>query len=83
MGIYQEQLLTVKEAATKYGLSYWMIYNNIAHEPTFPAINLGPKRNYRIYEGGHKDLLTRRPASAKTKNRFVPSADDILEDLGL
>ena len=81
MGIYPEKLLRVKEAATKYDLSFWMIYSNIANEPTFPAINLGPKRNYRIFEGRLKDWLTRRPAKAKTKNRVVPSADDILEDM--
>lgn len=82
MGIYPEKLLTVKEAATKYDLSNWMLYSNIAQEPTFPAINLGPKRNYRIYEGKLKDWLTRRPAGSKTKNRFVPSAEDILQELG-
>jgi hypothetical protein len=78
-----ERLLTVSEAINKYQLTQWAVYENIKTEPTFPVINLGPRKNYRLYEGGLKNWLNRHPAKKRRDATFVPTADDILEELGL
>ena len=83
MGKDVESLLTVKEVADKYQLTYWVIYQNIKTEPTFPAINLGPTKNYRIFEGRLKNWINRHPAKKRSNPSFVPSAQDIIEDLDL
>lgn len=74
-----EKLLTVSETTNRYDLSLWSIYNNIHTDPTYPVVNLGPKRNYRLFKGRLERWLLNRPTEAATRRRFVPDADEILE----
>lgn len=53
-------LISVKNAITKFGLSKYVIYSSIKIDPTFPAINIGPKKNYKIYEDELKVWLLRK-----------------------
>ena len=49
----------------------------------FLSVNLGPRKNYRIYEGKLKYWLNKRPAKERRAGSFIPTADEILEELDL
>lgn len=41
----------------KYNLSRYMIYNTIKTDESFPVVDLGPKKNYRIDLNGFEMWL--------------------------
>ncbi len=41
-------LLSVREITRVYRLTKYTIYTLIKTDPTFPCINIGPRKNYRI-----------------------------------
>jgi integrase len=43
-----ERLLSIKELTRAFNVSYWAIYRAIKNDSSFPIINIGPTKNYRI-----------------------------------
>ena len=76
------QLLTVKELMAQYNLSRYVIYEAIKSDPSFPVINLGPKKNYRINKIKFEEWLFRRSKSSEIMPFSIPSGDDLLKDIG-
>ena len=76
-------LITVAQAMNRYQLTKHVIYEAIKHDPTFPAINLGPKKNYRIDENDLVLWLKRKRHAPTDAPLHVPTGDDLLKELDL
>ena len=77
------KLMSVKNAAQIFGMSEWAIYQAIKNDPAFPVVNIGPIKNYRIPEGRLRYWLQKRPTQVARKGVFIPTGQDLLEELGL
>lgn len=76
-------LMTIKQAANIFGLSQWCLYQAIKLDPSFPVVNVGPVKNYRIPEGRLRYWLQKRPTQVAKKGVFIPTGSDLLEEVGL
>lgn len=76
------QLLTVKEVMNQYNLSRNVIYESIKRDPSFPVINLRPKKNYRINKVRLEEWLYRRDKSSEIAPFSIPTGDDLLKGIG-
>lgn len=76
-------LVTIKEIVRQFNISRYCVYEAIKNDPTFPAINVGPNKNYRIDPVDFKLWLQRRPKIHKQTPMFIPSGKDLLTELNL
>ncbi len=76
------QLLTVKQVMAQYNISRYVIYESIKNDPSFPVINLGPKKNYRINKVRLEEWLYRRDKSNEIAPFSIPTGDDLLKGIG-
>jgi predicted DNA-binding transcriptional regulator AlpA len=76
------QLLTVKQVMAEYNLSRYVIYQSIKIDPSFPVINIGPKKNYRINRVRLEEWLYRRDKSREIAPFAIPTGDQLLKDIG-
>jgi hypothetical protein len=74
------KLLPVSTIIRDYGLSRYMIYNTIKNDPSFPALNVGPKKNFRIDPNRFVEWLSRRTATATSS--AIPTGSDLLKEMG-
>jgi predicted DNA-binding transcriptional regulator AlpA len=72
-----KKLITVKEAIAKYDLSKFAIYEHIKTDPSFPAINIGPYKNYRLNEALLKAWIDQR-LHFKPNDSFIKDVDVLL-----
>ncbi len=75
----QLQLLSVKEASHIFKMSTYAIYSLIKTDPTFPCLNIGPKKNYRIPSDLLKSWLEQRFKERQYAGLNVPTADQLLK----
>ena len=71
-------LMPIKYIINKYKLSSYMIYESIKNDPSFPAINLGPTKNYRIDESLLNEWIRKRSINTGMKNE-IPTAQELLQ----
>jgi excisionase family DNA binding protein len=71
------KLLSVNEVSRSYNLSKYTIYCLIKSDPTFPAVNIGPKKNYRIQADLFKTWLEQRLKERQYYDFKVPTADQL------
>jgi predicted DNA-binding transcriptional regulator AlpA len=71
------KLLSVSEVSKRYSLSKFTIYHLIRSDPTFPAVNIGPKKNYRIQSDLFKIWLDQRLKERHYYDFKVPTADQL------
>jgi hypothetical protein len=64
-----------------YNLTRYMIYQTIKNDPSFPALDIGPKKNYRIDLYKFEEWLARRSAITGNNND-VPTGKDLLKECG-
>ena len=63
----------------KFGLSRYMIYKTIQNDPSFPVINIGPKKNYRVYLNLFEEWFNRR-ANTTVSGDEVPTANELIKE---
>ncbi len=71
------KLLSVNQVSRHYSLSKYTIYNLIKSDPTFPAVNIGPRKNYRIQSDLFKIWLDQRLKERHYYDFKVPTADQL------
>lgn len=71
------KLLSVSEVSRSFSLSKYTIYCLIKSDPTFPAVNIGPKKNYRIQMDLFKNWLEQRLKERHYLDFKVPTADQL------
>ena len=77
--VHARSLLTVKELASRYGLSLSGIYEFIKHDPTFPYKNVGLKKKYMVDAVEFEKWINDRTQHEKKRSFNLPSATDLLE----
>ena len=55
-----ERMMTIKELTRAFNVSTWTVYKAIKNDRTFPIINVGPKKNYRILPSDFRNWLAAR-----------------------
>ena len=73
------ELLPVSTIIRDFGLSKYMIYKTIEIDSSFPYLNIGPKKNYRIDLTKFIEWLSRRKFLATTT--AIPTGQDLLKDM--
>jgi hypothetical protein len=73
------ELLPVSTIIKDFGLSKYMIYKTIKIDSSFPARNIGPKKNFRIDLNEFIDWFSRRTTLATTT--AIPTGEDLLKDM--
>ena len=71
------QFLRVKKVISDYPFSKFAIYELIRTDPTFPVINIGPKKNYRILPQLLEQWLKVRMEGRLYYEFKVPTADQL------
>lgn len=71
------ELLSVNEVSRIYKLSKDTLYTLIKTDPTFPCLNIGPRKNYRIPADQFKAWLDQRIKERHYFNFKVPTADQL------
>ena len=74
------KLLSVSSIIENYGLTKYIVYQTIKIDPSFPALNLGPKKKFMIDVERFTEWLSRRTAFT-TNNTGVPTGSDLLKEL--
>ncbi len=55
-----ERTMTIKELSRAFNVSNWTIYKAIKRDQTFPILNVGPKKNYRILPSDFRSWLAKK-----------------------
>lgn len=76
------KLITVKEAIQKFNLTKHSIYEAIKNDKSFPVINIGPKKNYRLILSELGKWITDKSNTAK-EFKAIPTGSDLLKGLRL
>lgn len=71
------KLLSVDEVSKAYKLSRYTIYTLIKSDPTFPCLNIGPKKNYRIPSDLLKTWFEQRLKERHYYGFNMPSAEQL------
>jgi predicted DNA-binding transcriptional regulator AlpA len=74
------KLITVKEAIKRFNLTRHSIYQAIQSDKSFPVINIGPKKNYRIIMNELSKWISDR-ANSKKEIKIIPTGSDLLKGL--
>ena len=77
MELNTSKLLPVAELCREHKISKYTIYTLIKTDPTFPAINIGPKKNYRIQMDLFRSWLEQRLKERHYFDFKVPTADKL------
>ncbi|OFZ18976.1 MAG: hypothetical protein A2X94_13590 [Bdellovibrionales bacterium GWB1_55_8] len=75
------ELLPIKAIAERFSVSEWSLYEAIRTDPTFPVINLGPKKNYRIDPRQYGLWLREKSRRAQLKQTRIPTAAELLRSI--
>lgn len=73
-----KEYLTVIQIAKMFNVSQWSIYEDIRTDPTFPFLNLGPKKNYRINPKEYKKWSKGKSKSTKLQIAKIKSIEELL-----
>lgn len=76
-----DDLCTVAQIIKDFKVSRYVVYTAIKTDPTFPVLNLGPKKNFRIDPFMFRRWLARKRPSIEDKQ--IPTGEELLEDIGL
>ena len=71
------QLVSIREIKEAYRLSYYTLYGLIKSDPTFPCINIGPKKNYRNQRDLFAHWLKERLKERHHATFQIPSAEEL------
>ncbi len=71
------KLIPIDELCREYNLSKYSIYSLIKNDPTFPCINIGPRKNYRIPYGLFMGWLEQRLKERHYYEFKVPTAEQL------
>ncbi len=70
---------SIKEVATMYGISTWLIYHHIKTDPTFPAVNIGLKKRFLIDIIKLESWLNEKTKTFNQSEHRLPSVAQLLE----
>lgn len=73
-----KEYLTPTKVAKMFNVSQWSIYEAIRTDPTFPFLNLGPKKNYRINPKEYKKWSEGKSKSTKLQIAKIKSVEELL-----
>lgn len=71
--------VTVKELATRYGLSVVTIYSLIKTEPTFPYKNVGLRKKFMVNVNAYEKWINDRTEREKNGSFQIPTAAALIE----
>ena len=72
------KLVTIKQIMEQFNLTKYMIYQAIKHDPSFPCVNLGPVKNYRIDLYRFEEWFNRRILTTNFSVE-IPTSKELLE----
>ncbi len=72
------KLMSAAAVSTAYNLSKYTIYGLIKSDPTFPCLNIGPKKNYRIPLDLLNAWIQQRFREKQYQEMSLPSASQLL-----
>ena len=75
----QQRFLRVKEVILGYPFTRYAVYELIKNDPTFPFINVGPKKNYRVMPGLLEEWLKFRLEQRNYRRFTIPTPEDLLK----
>ncbi|MBF0366480.1 MAG: helix-turn-helix domain-containing protein [Oligoflexia bacterium] len=75
---FMDKYLTVRMVTERFGLSRYSIYELIRSNPTFPYINIGPKKNYRIHSEELEVWLSKRTRYRSSSKLTIPSVEEVV-----
>jgi predicted DNA-binding transcriptional regulator AlpA len=73
-----KKLYSIKEVATMYGISQWLIYHHIKLDPTFPSVNVGVKKKFLIEIAQLDAWIHKRSKKQVEKNFNLPTVEELL-----
>jgi hypothetical protein len=76
-----DNYLKVLEIAKLFGISPSCIYESIRIDPTFPYINLGPRKNYRINPDHFEKWLHKQSRYKSPLKLSIPTALELLKEV--
>src|SRR5689334_8878652 len=74
-----ESLLSIREVKETYNLSYYTLYGLIKTDPSFPCLNIGPKKNYRIQRDLFAQWLKDKFNQRQQKSFEIPTTEELLQ----
>lgn len=72
------ELLPISQIVQQCNLSKYAIYELIRSDPTFPAINIGPKKNYRIQPTLLEEWFKQKSRDERNFRFNIPSTSELL-----
>ncbi len=72
-------LLSVREVIQAFGLSRYTVYTLIRTDPSFPCVNVGPRKNYRIQKNLLIDWFALRLEQRKNLSFQIPSFHELMQ----
>ncbi|NOT77736.1 MAG: helix-turn-helix domain-containing protein [Bacteriovoracaceae bacterium] len=73
-----KKLYSIKEVASMYGISQWLIYRHIKSDPTFPSVNIGIKKHFLIQLELFDKWLASRSHQLILKDHNLPSSNELM-----
>lgn len=70
-------LMLIAEICREHNISKYSVYTLIKNDPTFPCVNIGPKKNYRIPSDQFKTWLEQRIKERHYYDFKVPTGDQL------
>ena len=74
-----KKLYSIKEVATMFGISQWLIYHHVNNDPTFPFVNVGAKKRYLINPDKLEKWLEQKSKRDTLVNHYLPDSGQLLE----
>lgn len=71
-------LLPISQIIQLYHLSKYTVYELIKNDPTFPAVNIGPKKNYLIQPALLEEWIKQKSRDEKNFRFSIPSTSELL-----
>lgn len=76
---FGKRFYSIKEVASMYGISQWLIYHHIKTDPTFPFVNVGIKKKLLIEPKAFEEWLSSRTRKQIHQDFNLPTAKELLE----
>jgi len=73
---------SIKEIASRYGISDWTLYRFIKIDPSFPYLNVGIKKKFVINEDAFRAWMEDRTKKERNHYFHLPTGEELLKRRG-
>lgn len=74
-----KKFLSIKEVASMYGISLWLLYTHVKSDPSFPVINIGLKKKFVIDPAKFDSWLETKTKKFRENEHRILSAEELLK----